>query len=112
MLPYYAALLTAIGLGVAGQLLFKSEALRSSDVLRQLTAPLTLLGFAIYGLSAVLYVIALRRLPVSTAFPSVSLSYIAVALMSHALWQEPLGWSRWTAMALILCGVLLLNVPL
>jgi small multidrug resistance pump len=110
LLPYYAALLAAILMGVAGQLLFKAGADRSSDVIRQLLSPLTLCAFAVYAASAVLYATSLRKLPLSVAFPSVALSYIAVAVASHLLWQEPLGWPRVSGIALIVAGVVLLNL--
>ncbi len=110
LLPYYAALLTAIIMGVAGQLLFKAGADRSTDVMRQFLDPLTLAAFAVYAVSAVLYATSLRKLPLSVAFPSVALSYIAVAIFSHLLWHEELGWPRIGGMTLIVAGVLLLNL--
>jgi small multidrug resistance pump len=109
-LPYYAALLTAIVLGVAGQLLFKAGAGRSGDFIRQFLDPLTMAAFAVYAVSAVLYATSLRKLPLSVAFPSVALSYIAVAIASHLLWQEPLGWPRVSGMVLIVAGVVLVNL--
>jgi small multidrug resistance pump len=92
LLPYYAALFVAIVMGVGGQLLFKAGADRSSDILRQFHAA------------------SLRKLPLSVAFPSVALSYVAVAFASHLLWHEPLGWPRVSGIALIVAGVVLLNL--
>lgn len=107
--PYYGALFAAIVLGVCGQLLFKSGALRSTELLGQFLDPRTVGGFVVYACSAVLYVISLRRLPVSVAFPSVSLSYVAVALAGRWLWHEPLGTLRLAGIVCIFCGVTLLN---
>jgi multidrug transporter EmrE-like cation transporter len=109
LLPSYAALLGAIALGVVGQLLFKSGAARSSDVIRQFLDPLTIAGFAVYAVSAVLYVICLRKLPLSIAFPSVSLSYVAVAVAGYFIWHEPMGLPRLSGIALIVLGVAVLN---
>jgi small multidrug resistance pump len=109
LLPSYVALLAAIVLGVAGQLLFKAGAERSADVARQFLDPLTITGFAVYAPSAALYVICLRRLPLSIAFPSVSLSYVAVAVAGYLIWHEPLGLPRLGGIALIVLGVALLN---
>jgi small multidrug resistance pump len=106
---YYVALLAAIVLGVFGQLLFKSGAMRSGDSIRQFIDPLTVAGFAIYACSAALYVVSLRKLPLSIAFPSVSLSYVAVAIAGHVLWHEPLGWPQLAGMLLIVVGVVLLS---
>lgn len=110
LLPSYLALLGAIVLGIGGQLLFKSGAARSSDVVRQFLDPLTIAGFAVYAVSAVLYVISLRRLPLSIAFPSVSLSYVAVAIAGYLIWHEPMGLPRLSGIALIVLGVALLSL--
>lgn len=110
LLPYYAALLAAIVMGVAGQLLFKAGADRSSDIIRQFLDPLTMTAFAVYAVSALLYATSLRKLPLSVAFPSVALSYIAVAVASHLLWHEPMSWQRVSGIALIVAGVVLLNL--
>ena len=110
LLPYYAALFVAILMGVGGQLLFKAGADRSSDILRQFLDPLTIIAFAVYAVSAMLYAASLRKLPLSVAFPSVALSYVAVAFASHLLWHEPLGWPRLSGIALIVTGVVLLNL--
>ena len=50
-----------------------------------------LAGLALYGSAAFLYIIALRKIPVSVAFPSVSLSYAIVAVLGHFLFGEPFG---------------------
>jgi len=109
LLAYYAGLFGAIILGVFGQLLLKSGAEKSADVIHQLGEPSTIGGLLVYALSALLYLISLRKLPLSIAFPSVSLSYVVVAVASHFLWQEPLGWLRLAGMAFILLGVTVLN---
>ena len=69
----------------------------------------TIVGFAIYALAAMFYIIAIKRLPLSIAFPSVSLSYIVVAILAHILWDEPLGLSQLAGIALIAGGILLLH---
>jgi small multidrug resistance pump len=109
LLPSYVALLAAIVLGVAGQLLFKAGAERSADAVRQFLDPFTIAGFAVYAVSAALYVICLRKLPLSIAFPSVSLSYVAIAVAGYLIWHEPLGLPRLGGIALIVLGVALLN---
>jgi multidrug transporter EmrE-like cation transporter len=53
-------------------------------------------------------VIALRKIPVSLAFPSVSISYAVIALLGYLLWSEPVGWSQVAGIALICTGVVLL----
>ncbi len=92
-----------------GQILLKTGALRSVDMVTQFLNPFTMFGFLVYGLAAICYVIAIKRIPISLAFPTVSLSYVAVALVAHLVWDEPLGLPQLAGIALISCGVLLLH---
>lgn len=110
MLLSYGALLGAILVGVAGQLLLKSGAVRSAGFLAQFLDPFTILGLGVYALAAVLYIIAIKRIPVSIAFPSVALSYVLVAIAAHFLWHEPLGLAQFGGIALIAGGILLLHL--
>lgn len=70
----------------------------------------TLLGFALYGAGAVLYIVALRRIPMSRALPCTAISYVAAALIGHYAFQEPMGVGQIGAIALICCGVLWLAI--
>jgi multidrug transporter EmrE-like cation transporter len=110
MLLSYGALVAAILVGVAGQLLLKSGAERSSGFLAQFLDPFTIFGLGVYALAAVFYIVAIKRLPVSVAFPSVALSYVLVAVAAHFLWQEPLGLAQFGGIALIAGGILLLHL--
>ena len=93
MLISYGALAAAILIGVVGQLLLKTGAERTADgVLAQFLDPFTLGGLTAYGLGAIFYILAIKRIPVSIAFPSVAISYVLVAIAAHLLWQEALGW--------------------
>jgi len=108
MWPYYAVLGGAIVAGVIGQVLLKSGA-GAETFLRQMLAPHTVIGLFFYGIAALLYIVALRKLPVSVAFPSVALSYVVVAILGRLLWQEPLGLYQIAGLALIVGGVVLIN---
>ena len=66
-------------------------------------------GLALYGSAAFLYIVALRKIPVSVAFPSVSLSYAIVAVLGHFLFGEPFGIKQIGGIALIMGGVMLIN---
>jgi small multidrug resistance pump len=108
MLIYYGALAIGILAGIGGQLLLKQGA-SAPDFLSQLLRPSTICGLALYGSAAFLYIIALRKIPVSVAFPSVSLSYAIVAVLGYFLFGEPFGVKQMGGIALILAGVLLIN---
>ena len=108
LLPYYLALAAAIVGGIGGQLLLKAGSVGAENTIDQFMRLPTLVGLGFYAISAVLYVIALRRIPVSLAFPSVSVSYAVIALLGYLLWSEPLGWAQVAGIALICTGVVLL----
>lgn len=107
---HYFALGSAILLGVAGQLLLKSGAVHAGTFAQQMAHPLTITGFGIYVVSGLLYVVALKSLPVSIAFPSVAASYALVAVAAHYLWNEPFGLQQFGGIALIGIGLLVLHV--
>nr|WP_275983836.1 SMR family transporter [Paenibacillus hamazuiensis] len=65
-------------------------------------------GLACYGLSSVFWLFALRRFPLSTAYPMVSLGYIVVMVLGYALFQESLSMQKWFGAAFISFGVLLI----
>ena len=108
MLVYYVALGIGILAGIAGQILLKQGA-DAPDFVSQVLRPPTLVGLALYGSAAFLYIIALRKLPVSVAFPSVSLSYAIVAVLGHFMFGEPFGVKQIGGIALIMGGVVLIN---
>lgn len=108
MTVYYVALGIGILAGIAGQMLLKAGA-DAPDFTSQLMRPSTLAGLALYGSAAFLYIIALRKIPVSVAFPSVSLSYAIVAVLGHFLFGEPFGIKQIGGIALIMGGVVLIN---
>jgi small multidrug resistance pump len=108
MTVYYAALGLGILAGIVGQMLLKAGA-DAPDFVSQVLRPSTLCGLALYGSAAFLYIIALRKIPVSVAFPSVSLSYAIVAVLGHFLFGEPFGIKQIGGIALIMGGVILIN---
>jgi multidrug transporter EmrE-like cation transporter len=109
MAIYYVSLVGAILLGVGGQIALKSGALGSSSVAAQFFNPLTIVGFAIYVFAALCYTVALKRIPVSVAFPSVAASYAIVAVLAHLLWNEPFGWPQLGGLLLIGSGIMLIH---
>ena len=102
----YVALATSILLGVVGQLLLKGGA--SGDTLvAQFTSAESIGGLMFYAAAAVCYMLALRKIPVSVAFPSVSLSYAIVVGAAYWREDEPLGWVKVAGVLLIVGGVFL-----
>jgi small multidrug resistance pump len=108
MAIYYMALGTAILAGLVGQMLLKAGA-SAPDFVGQLLRLSTIGGLALYGFSALLYLIALRKIPVSVAFPSVSLSYAVVAALGFFFFAEPFGVKQIGGIVFIMSGVALIN---
>ncbi len=85
------------------------------DTLFTLSWPVLALsgGLVAYGLSMLCWVLALQRLPLSQAYPLLSLSYLLVWLA--ALWlpglNEPFLWGKLAGALLILGGLLLIFSP-
>lgn len=101
----------AILTSVFGQALLKAGALGKSAAqgfLSQVFDPQTLGGLALYGLAALLYTAALRRIPLSVALPCTASSYVAAVFVGHAAFGEPISTLHWSAVLVIGCGVALL----
>lgn len=106
---YWTMLAVAIATTMAGQTLLKAGA-GVPDFVAQLFDLRTLAGLVLYGGAAILYIVALRRIPLSVALPCTAVSYIAAALIGHFGFAEPLGAARIGGIALICLGVVLLAV--
>jgi multidrug transporter EmrE-like cation transporter len=107
MTVYWMVLAAAIVTSMAGQTLLKTAAGRP-DFISQLFDPRTLVGLVLYGGAALLYIVALRRIPMSVALPCTAVSYVAAALIGHYGFAEPLGAVHLGALGLICAGVVML----
>jgi multidrug transporter EmrE-like cation transporter len=110
MTIHHVALALGILIGVAAQLLLKIGAGGEGGIIDQLFRVYTIAGLGLYALAAFFYIVALRTIPISIAFPSVALSYVVVALMGNLWFGEPMGLTHVAAIALIVTGVVLLHV--
>lgn len=112
MMMYWLALAGAICTSLGGQVLLKYGASGSvaegSGFLSQLFRVHTILGLGLYGGSALLYIMALRRIPMSVALPSSAASYVVVALIGYFVFNETITLQHAAAIALISVGVVLL----
>lgn len=67
------------------------------------------LALTCYGLSVAVWVVGLSRLPVSQAYPVLSLGYIVAALLAWIMLGESVSLARWSGIGLIIAGVLLVS---
>lgn len=73
--------------------------------LRWLALALLCLGGAL-----LLWLLVLRTLPVSVAYPMLSLNYVLVLLAARFIWHERLTWRHLLGITLIMAGIVLLGV--
>lgn len=66
-------------------------------------------GLACYGVSVFLWVGGLSRVPVSVAYPLLSIGYVINAFAAAALFGEALSATKLAGIGLIVAGVLLLT---
>jgi len=114
----YLLLGIALVLNAAANLLMKHAALQAAQVARPeglaglaqtyLNAPF-LTGLACFGLNLLAYTQALKKLPLSIAYPTmVSLGYVIILVVSWFVFQERLTLPRYVGAGLVLAGIWLL----
>ncbi len=69
------------------------------------TNPWLFAGYALYGVSAVLMVLALRDGELSLLYPVIALTYVWVTVLSFFIFHESLGAYKLTGITLIVAGV-------
>jgi multidrug transporter EmrE-like cation transporter len=107
--PTYLALAGTICVGVGAQVLFKIGATGAPTAIAQLLRVSTIVGFGLSLASVVLYVIVLRQMSQSVAFPTVSLGYLLITAIDYFCFKEPVGLAQLGGLVLIVAGVALLH---
>jgi multidrug transporter EmrE-like cation transporter len=112
----FAFLLTGVLLNAAAQLLLKAGTNALGvitltrdgwpDTLAQMaTQGYFVAGVAFYGVSLIVWILGLSRVPVSIAYPMLSLGYVINAIAAHYLFGEALSVTRWLGIGFIVLGV-------
>ena len=117
----WVLILTGVGLNAAAQLLlkvatkplsqfsvFNADTLNSSVIILFKSLPFWT-GMLCYAISVCVWVAALSKAPVSTAYPMLSLGYVIVAAVSVAWLGETLTPAKVLGIALICAGVVLVS---
>ena len=81
----------------------------SDTLLQMATQRHFALGAACYVLSIFVWILGLSRVPVSIAYPLLSLGYIVNAIAAHYLLGESVTASRWLGIGFIVVGVWLVG---
>jgi multidrug transporter EmrE-like cation transporter len=106
-LASFAIILVGVLLNAAAQLLLKAGTNAMPLGLRLAIEPHILGGLACYVISVVVWVIALSRVPVSIAYPMLSIGYVVNAVAAWYLLGETLTPMRLTGIGIIIAGVFL-----
>jgi multidrug transporter EmrE-like cation transporter len=117
----WALILTGVGLNAAAQLTLKvatrplahfsdfSPATLGSAILILSKSPQFWTGMVCYAASVCVWLAALSKAPVSTAYPMLSLGYVAVAAVSAIWLGESLSVPKVLGIGLICAGVILVS---
>jgi multidrug transporter EmrE-like cation transporter len=117
----WVLILTGVGLNAAAQLLLKvatkplshfsvfNADILSSSIVVLFRSPPFWAGMICYGASLCVWVAALAKAPVSTAYPMLSLGYVVVAAVSVAWLGEAMTPAKMLGIALICTGVVLVS---
>ena len=108
MTLHWLMLAAAIVTSLSGQVLLKSGATGEGGFLAQLFRLPTMAGLCLYGGAALLYIVALRRIPMSVALPCTAASYVVAVLIGHYVFGEVLNAQKIAAISLISLGVVVL----
>ncbi len=105
-------LLTAILIGVAGQIFLKIGSLAMANLkpnsLNYFLNGNLWFGLFLYGVSTIFYIIALQKIPLSIAYPTISISYIFVVILSSIIFKEKIDITQILGILLIMSGVFLI----
>lgn len=118
---HFLSLAFAILIGVAGQIFLKLGAVNMNSKITIAAAEGTKanlweqifdfnlwLGLFFYGISTLFYIFSLQKIPLSIAYPTVSLGYIFVLLLSNFIFKETIATQQILGVALITIGVFFL----
>jgi multidrug transporter EmrE-like cation transporter len=101
----FSLVLVGVLLNAAGQLLLKAGTNAMPFGLQLALEPHILGGLACYVVSVVFWIAALSRVPVSIAYPMLSIGYVVNAIAAHYLLGEVVSPMRMGGIAVIILGV-------
>jgi multidrug transporter EmrE-like cation transporter len=112
----FSLVLAGVLLNAAAQLLLKAGTNRVGEFAFTLASlvpvgsklalnPFILGGLACYVVSVVIWILALSRVPVSVAYPMLSIGYIVNAVAAWTLFGESLGAQKLVGIGFIVIGV-------
>ena len=117
-----ALLITSVVFATAGQITLKSAMNRvgrigtaqvtaaADTALRMAREPLLWIGLALFGISALFWLVVLSHVPLSLAYPVVGISYIFVVIFSRLVLHEHIPTLRWIGALVVAMGIALIGL--
>ncbi len=115
-----ALLLVSISFAVVGQLTLKTAMDRvgrigrasefSETLARAAKEPLLWLGLALFGISAMFWLVVLSRVRLSVAYPLVGVSYILIVALARFRLHEHVPPLRWLGVFVIAIGIAIIGL--
>jgi multidrug transporter EmrE-like cation transporter len=111
-----ALVLFAVIAAATGQIMLKHgmqiASARAADsggslVLRAATSPWVLLGLVVFGVSAIAWLGALSKLPLSVAYPFNAVGYLVILLASILVLHERANVLTWVGSLMVVSGLVL-----
>lgn len=106
---FLAFIVTIIGTAAALFLKFGSETF-SFNPLKLIKNYKLQLGFFLYGISSILFVLALKGGELSVLYPLLSIGYIWIVLVSIKFLHEKMTTLKWIGILMIIAGVSLIGI--
>lgn len=79
--------------GLGGRELLAGSPLKTLvNILRVIFSPITLLGLALYVGATLIWLLVLSKVPLSVAYPMLSMSYFLVVILSATVLHEKVNW--------------------
>ncbi len=110
----YVLFAISVVIATVGQIMMKYSSQRteltfSLDLIKQILTNVPLLfTFGLYFLGAVLWLFVVKKLPISVAYPALSINYVALVIVSYFVFHEAITPMKIFALSLIVVGVFVL----
>ena len=103
---YYLLSLFNVVLISIGQIFLKKSAMVVTDnFIEKLMNINFITGLFFYGISTLMWIVILKHIKLSVAYPMMSLSYVAVMIAAQFVFHEKIYMMQWAGIVLIIMGV-------
>ncbi|PPS42791.1 EamA family transporter [Chroococcidiopsis sp. TS-821] len=100
-------LLLVVALGTVGQVSLKYALYKNVSTPNLFSSYYFWLWLVCYVVVTLLWLVVLRTIPLSQAFPALGLTFALVPLASHQILKEKIVLGQWIGIAIIVTGVCL-----